>query len=194
MNATLSTSGRTAVAASASRGQPRRSSALRVVANAAGASSSGRDEALRQMRQFRSSLSTQLTHHEAELKKGNVSASSAGAEVAVSTSAEADLLEELHAANYHSKIEDSDGLVVVKWTGKTCGPCKMILPKVEDMAREFAAVSFYKIFVNAANKDVGTSAGVRVAPTFLLFKGGEKVAEVVGAKEADLRAAIEEHA
>jgi thioredoxin 1 len=41
--------------------------------------------------------------------------------------------------------------------------------------------------------DVAQELGIRAMPTFLIFKNGEKVAEIVGANPKSLLAAIEEH-
>jgi len=51
---------------------------------------------------------------------------------------------------------------------------------------------FYKIDVDEC-PDVAQELGIRAMPTFVLFKGGEKVEEVVGANPKALEAAIKKH-
>lgn len=85
-----------------------------------------------------------------------------------------------------------DSLVVLDCFATWCGPCKVIAPKVVQMAKDFQDARFYKIDVDEVN-DVAQELGIRAMPTFLLFKNGEKVGEVVGANEKALRAAIEQH-
>ena len=58
------------------------------------------------------------------------------------------------------------------------------------MSNEYTNAKFYKIDVDEVS-DVAQELGIRAMPTFLLFKDGEKVAEVVGANEKALKAAIE---
>lgn len=53
-------------------------------------------------------------------------------------------------------------------------------------------VDFYKIDVDETS-DVSSELGIRAMPTFLLFKNGEKIAEVVGANPAAVKKAIEEN-
>lgn len=121
-------------------------------------------------------------------------AAARGAEAAVVADAPASLLKEIDSTTYQSFLEDAgDGVAVVKWTGKTCGPCKVMLPRVEAMAKEFSTAAFAKIWTNATNKDLGKELGIRAAPTFLVYKAGQKVAEITGTKDDELRAAIESH-
>lgn len=71
----------------------------------------------------------------------------------------------------------------------------MIYPQLVTMASELAptGVSIVKFNCNAANKDLAKAVGIRVAPTFQLYKGGVKVAEMTGAKVDKLRELINEH-
>ncbi|KAL7580631.1 hypothetical protein ACA910_002147 [Epithemia clementina (nom. ined.)] len=84
-------------------------------------------------------------------------------------------------------------LVVVDYTASWCGPCRMIGPKFEAMAAEYGdKVEFVKVDVDAAD-DVAAANGIRAMPTFHFFKGGEKVHEVMGANEAELRASVQKY-
>jgi thioredoxin 1 len=86
-----------------------------------------------------------------------------------------------------------DALVVLDCFATWCGPCKVIAPKVAQMAKEFENARFYKIDVDEVN-DVAQELGIRAMPTFLLFKKGKKVEEIVGANEKALKAAIQKYA
>ncbi|KAL1967967.1 hypothetical protein VTN77DRAFT_2384 [Rasamsonia byssochlamydoides] len=89
---------------------------------------------------------------------------------------------------FQSTIE-SDRLVVLDAFATWCGPCKAIAPKVEQFSETYTDATFVKVDVDAV-PDVAQELGIRAMPTFLLFKGGKKVAEVVGANPAALEAAI----
>ena len=54
------------------------------------------------------------------------------------------------------------------------------------------SVEFYKIDVDEV-PDVAQELGIRAMPTFLVFKDGEKVEEVVGANEKAIRAAVDKY-
>lgn len=71
----------------------------------------------------------------------------------------------------------------------------MIAPKIATMSTEDKykdSVEFYKIDVDEV-PDVAQELGIRAMPTFLLFKDGEKVEEVVGANEKAIRAAVDKY-
>jgi len=84
---------------------------------------------------------------------------------------------------------DKDTLLVLDAFAVWCGPCKMISPKVVEFSDKYPNVKFYKIDVDEV-PDVAQELGVRAMPTFMLFKNGEKVGEVVGANARALEAAI----
>ncbi|CCG82164.1 Thioredoxin-1 [Taphrina deformans PYCC 5710] len=84
-------------------------------------------------------------------------------------------------------------LVVVDFYATWCGPCKTIAPKVVEFSKEFPEVEFIKVDVDDLS-DVAADYSIRAMPTFLLFKDGEQVAEVVGANAAKLKAVIAEKA
>jgi thioredoxin 1 len=101
----------------------------------------------------------------------------------------------LHSKSaYESDIlgADASTLVVLDCFATWCGPCKVIAPKVAKFSEEYPQAKFFKVDVDEVN-DVAMELGIRAMPTFLLFKNGEKVGEVVGANEKALEAAIKQH-
>lgn len=60
------------------------------------------------------------------------------------------------------------------------GPCKVIAPQLEKMSEEFKDVDFYKLDVDE-NAAVAGELAVRAMPTFMFFKDGQKLDEVIGA-------------
>lgn len=88
--------------------------------------------------------------------------------------------------------EAGDDLVVLDCFATWCGPCKQIAPKVVEMSKKHEKAHFYKIDVDEL-AELAAELGVRAMPTFFLFKGGEKVAEVVGANERELGDLILKH-
>lgn len=77
-------------------------------------------------------------------------------------------------------LKNGDLPLVVDLWAPWCGPCKMVAPVIEDVAKELADVDFVKVNVDQS-RDYAAQYGVRNIPTLLLFKNGELVAKQVGA-------------
>lgn len=69
------------------------------------------------------------------------------------------------------------------------GPCRAIAPKIVQYSQDYPDVDFYKVDVDQVTT-VASELGVRAMPTFYLFKGGEKVGEVVGANPPALKVCL----
>lgn len=101
---------------------------------------------------------------------------------------EGDIILELEADNFWEEVKGCEGLVVVDFFTKNCGPCKQMYPRLQEMARELKSdgVTFMKMECKASNKSIGKELRVRVAPTFILFKGGERAGFMTGAHADEL--------
>jgi len=75
--------------------------------------------------------------------------------------------------------------VVVGFWAEWCVPCHMVSPVVEEIGRDKGeALQVAKLNIDD-NPDVTRRFGVMSIPTLMLFKGGEEVARVVGARGKD---------
>ena len=89
----------------------------------------------------------------------------------------------------------ADKLIVLDCFATWCGPCKVIAPEIVKFSNSDTykdKVDFYKIDVDEV-PDVAQELSVRAMPTFMFFKGGEKVHEVVGANKRALEQALEKY-
>ena len=66
----------------------------------------------------------------------------------------------------------------------------MIYPTLVEMNSQMSDVDIVKFNCNKYNKELGKELGIRVAPTFHLYKAGSKVAEMTGAKVDALKELI----
>lgn len=73
-----------------------------------------------------------------------------------------------------------------------CGPCKAIAPFVSELSEKYTDVTFVKVDVDEL-PDVAQEADVTAMPTFAFYKGGEKIAEMVGAKKDRLEELVQQH-
>jgi thioredoxin 1 len=71
-------------------------------------------------------------------------------------------------------------------------PCKFIGPIFEKLASENPEIEAVKVDVDDAD-DVAAHCQIQAMPTFHFYKGGAKIAEMMGADQAKLAALIAEH-
>ncbi|KAF1950799.1 thioredoxin-domain-containing protein [Byssothecium circinans] len=95
-------------------------------------------------------------------------------------------------AEFDKALEDKDTLLVLDCFATWCGPCKVIAPQVVKLSDKYPTARFYKIDVDEVTT-VASELGIRAMPTFILFKNGDKVAEVVGANPKALETAIKDN-
>ena len=83
--------------------------------------------------------------------------------------------------NFDQEVLESQVPVLVDFTATWCGPCRQIAPLVEQIANEYdGKVKVTKLDID---ESPGTAQkfGIRGVPTLYVFKGGEVVAQQVGA-------------
>jgi thioredoxin 1 len=87
----------------------------------------------------------------------------------------------------------SEGVVLVDFHADWCGPCQMLDPTIQTLARESAA-TVAKVDIDA-HQAIAQQYGVRSVPTVLLFADGEAVQRIVGVRDRSAyESAIAQHA
>ena len=86
--------------------------------------------------------------------------------------------------NFEAEVLNSEIPVLVDFWAPWCGPCKMVLPLVEELAEERTDIKVGKINVDD-EIELARKFRVMSIPTLMVFKGGEMVKKNVGALEKD---------
>ena len=84
--------------------------------------------------------------------------------------------------NFEQEVLNSEKPVIVDFWAPWCGPCKMILPIIEELSTELTDVKVGKVNVDE-QEDLARQYGIMSIPTLLVFKDGKIVNQAVGAKD-----------
>ena len=92
-----------------------------------------------------------------------------------------DLIKHITDTTFEADVLQADKPVLVDYWAEWCGPCKMIAPILEEVAKEYGdRVQIAKMNVDE-NQAVPAQFGIRGIPTLILFKNGAVAAQKVGA-------------
>ena len=87
--------------------------------------------------------------------------------------------------NFDEEIVKADIPAMVDFWAEWCGPCKMVGPSVEALAKEYdGKVKIAKMNVDE-NRETPARFGIRNIPTLILFKDGEVAQTIIGAQTKD---------
>ncbi len=84
-------------------------------------------------------------------------------------------------SNFEDEVLKSDKPVLVDFWAEWCGPCKLVAPVLEEIAKDYnGKVKIAKLDVDHYQA-TAARYGIRSIPTLMVFKNGEVVDQVIGA-------------
>jgi thioredoxin 1 len=84
-------------------------------------------------------------------------------------------------ARFTADVLESDAPVVVDFHAVWCAPCRVMSPILAELADERPDVRFVKLDVDD-NQETAVRYGVLSMPTLMVFRGGEPVLKLIGAR------------
>ncbi len=84
-------------------------------------------------------------------------------------------------ARFTADVIESDAPVVVDFHAAWCPPCRVMSPILAELSEERPDVRFVKVDVDD-NQETAVRYGILSMPTFMVFRGGEPVLKLVGAR------------
>jgi thioredoxin 1 len=89
-------------------------------------------------------------------------------------------LVEATSTNWESEVLKAQGVVMIDFWAAWCGPCRMISPTVEELAKEYSGkVKVMKLNTDE-NSEIASRYKIMGIPTIMFFKDGSKVDQIVG--------------
>jgi thioredoxin len=83
--------------------------------------------------------------------------------------------------NFNQEVLNSDKPVLMDFWAPWCGPCRMVVPLVEEIAKERSDIKVVKINVDE-EQELAMQFGVMNIPTLVVMKNGKIVNQVTGAR------------
>ena len=87
----------------------------------------------------------------------------------------------VNSDNFNEEVLESSKTVIVDFFANWCGPCQMIAPVLEEIAKEDANIDIAKIDVDES-PELAIKYGINSIPALLVFKNGELTNTSIGFK------------
>lgn len=90
-------------------------------------------------------------------------------------------VQKVTSGTWEQEVLKANGLVMIDFWAPWCGPCKMIAPIVDELAKEYPEKLKVLKLNTDENPDVAGKYQIMGIPSLLFFKGGKVIEKLVGA-------------
>ncbi len=101
-------------------------------------------------------------------------------------------MQDYNSTNFDQEVLNSSEPVLVDFWAPWCGPCKMLGPIVEDLAKEMKGVKIGKVNLDD-HPEIAQRYSVMSLPTLLFFKAGKVMDQMIGVQpKGEIQSKLEE--
>jgi len=93
------------------------------------------------------------------------------------------MVKELNETNFVDEVLNSKVPVLVDFWAEWCGPCRVLSPVIEELAKQYdeQKIKIYKLNVDE-NPKIAAKYGIMAVPTVIIFKDGKPVEQITGVR------------
>ena len=93
------------------------------------------------------------------------------------------LVKDITEKEFEQEVLNCEGVVVAKFYGSWCGPCKMLAGILDGLSEEFNVIKVVNLNVDEA-MNLAKEYSIMTVPTLIFFKDGAEVEKIVGFRNA----------
>jgi thiol-disulfide isomerase/thioredoxin len=100
----------------------------------------------------------------------------------------------IHNVDTFRELKGSDNYNLFMFSAQWCAPCKKVFPLFQELALSqppLSTLGFYKVDIEDCDVGIAEIASVTALPTFILYKSGSAVKQVVGGDKDEITALVE---
>lgn len=91
-------------------------------------------------------------------------------------------MEIITSEEFEEKVVKNKKFVILDFYANWCGPCKMLMPVLEEIDQDYEMVDILKVNIDQ-DEDLAKQFGVMSIPTLIFFKDGKDVEKTVGYRQ-----------
>jgi len=93
------------------------------------------------------------------------------------------MVKEVNESNFEKEVLNSNVPVLVDFWAEWCGPCRMLSPIIEELAKTYSEekIKICKLNVDE-NPKIAAKYGIMAIPTIIIFKNGKPFEQIMGVR------------